>query len=90
MTREQKANVQTAIAEMADLAEFNNATANDETGVVRAVVAHYGFGFEAWFCVCCELADRAARRKGFKDQCDMAIQSPGFQSALAKSRKVAA
>lgn len=44
VTTEQKANVQTAIAEM---------------------------------------ADRKARRLGFNDQCDMAIQSPGFQAALA-------
>jgi hypothetical protein len=75
---------------MADEAERQNATPNDESGIVRAIVTAQGLGFNAWFCVCCELADRKAHRLGFKNQSDLALQSPGFQSALAKYKESAA
>ncbi len=74
--------VKQATAIMADEAERQNATPDDDSGVVRAIVIAQGFGFGAWFCVCCELADRKAQRLGFKDQCDMAVRSAKFQSAL--------
>lgn len=62
------------------------ATANDDNGIVRALVTQHGLGFNAWFCVCCEIADRNARADGFKDQCDRAAHSPGFIAALAVSK----
>lgn len=75
--------VQEAIRIMADEAECQGATPNDDNGVVREIVFAHGFSFEAWLCVCCELADRRARMKGFKDQIDQALQAPAFQEALA-------
>lgn len=78
--------VKDAIRVLTDEAKRQGADANDTSGAVRAIVNAYGFGFEAWFCVCCELADRSARRDGFVDQCDRAIKSPKFQAALAKHR----
>jgi hypothetical protein len=62
-----------AVAIMADAAEKQGADANDTTGVVRDIVSAHGLGVCAWFCVCCELADRAARREGFTDQFDRAM-----------------
>ena len=52
------------------------ADANDSTGVVRQVVEAHGLSFNAWFVVCCELADRYARCAGYRDQ---------FQRAAAKA-----
>lgn len=75
--------VKQAIRIMADAAETQGGTASDDNGVVHAIVTTHGFSFEAWLCVCCELADRGACRRGFKDQFDQAIQSPRFQEALA-------
>lgn len=68
---------------LADEAERLGADAGDDKGVVRRLVLAHGLSFFAWFCVCCELADRQARRAGFKDQFEMAAQSPKFQAALA-------
>lgn len=65
--------VNEAIKVLTDEAERLNADANDTTGVVRQLVMAHGFGFEAWFCVCCELADRSAQRQGFKNQVDRAF-----------------
>ena len=76
-----------AIQLMADAAEEQGADANDSTGVVRAIVTAHGLEFCAWLCVCCELADRAARREGFKDQVDRALKSPNFTNALARYRE---
>lgn len=76
--------VQQAITVLADEAERQGANADDTTGVVRALVLHHGLGFNAWFCVCCEVADRAARRQGYKNQADKAANSPGFLAALEK------
>jgi len=50
--------VEKAIKLMADAAEKGGADANDSTGLVRAIVTAHGLSFNAWFCVCCELADR--------------------------------
>jgi hypothetical protein len=61
-----------ALRIMTDEAEAQHADANDTNGAVRAVVTAHGFGFEAWFCVCCELADRSARRQGFRSEVDRA------------------
>ena len=60
--------IKEAIRLLTDEAQKQGADANDSTGVIRALVAAHGFGFEAWFCVCCELADRNAQKEGFKDQ----------------------
>lgn len=64
-----------AIAILADEAERQGADANDTNGTVRAIVTTHGLGFNAWFCVCCELADRAARRQGFKNEVDRAFMA---------------
>lgn len=57
---------------LADEAERQGATPDDAAGIVRALVLAHGLEFCAWFCVCCELADRAARREGYADQIDRA------------------
>jgi hypothetical protein len=75
--------VQEAIKVLADEAETLEADANDSKGIVRRLVLANGLGFNAWFCVCCELADRAAQRQGYKDQFDRALKQPGFEKALA-------
>lgn len=61
-----------ALCQLTDEAEQRGADANDSNGIVRAVVAQHGLSFYAWFCVCCELADRSAQREGFKNQADRA------------------
>ena len=76
---------------LADEAERLGADANDDNGIVRQLVTTHGLSFCAWFCVCCELADRKAQRQGFKDQADRAVQSPRFQAMLKEyhgNRKV--
>jgi hypothetical protein len=79
--------IEQAIQLMADAAEEQGADANDTTGVVRAIVTAHGLEFCAWLCVCCELADRSARREGFRDQNDRALKSPDFTAALARLRE---
>jgi hypothetical protein len=83
-TDKDEMDVQQAITLLTDEAERQGANANDTSGVVRALVLHHGLGFNPWFCVCCELGDRAARREGFKHQADKAAHSPGFLAALEK------
>jgi hypothetical protein len=74
---EMKHQIDIAVQEMATLAESHEATANDENGIVRAVVARYlpnrpDAQFSAWFLVCCELADREAKRAGYKNEVERA------------------
>ena len=64
--------VKEAVRRLADECEKFGGTASDDDGTVRYIVEHYGQGFGAWFCVCCELADRSAQREGFKNQGDRA------------------
>ena len=64
-------NVNEAIRIMADEAEEVGGTANDDSGAVRSIVERHGLSFNAWFCVCCELADRKAQRLGFRNQGEM-------------------
>lgn len=64
--------VKEAIRLMADEAERRGENANDDGGNVRAIVSAHGLSFNAWLCVCCELADRAAQKKGFRGQGEMA------------------
>jgi len=64
--------VQEAITALADEAEKQGAEANDDRGIVRALVTANGLSFNAWFCVCCELGDRAARAQGFTSAVAMA------------------
>jgi hypothetical protein len=47
---------------LADRAEELKADPNDSAGLVRQLVTANGLGFYTWFSVCCELAERAARR----------------------------
>lgn len=61
-------NEQLAVQLLADYAEELGATANDEDRKVRELVSDHGLGFNAWFCVCCELADRAAKRQGYSSE----------------------
>jgi hypothetical protein len=61
-------NVAEAIRLLTDEAERQGAEPNDDQGIVRALVASHSLGFGAWFCVCCELADRNAQRQGYRDQ----------------------
>ena len=69
---------QEAISLMTDEAERQNATPNDEAGIVREIVYANLPGrpdaqFNAWLCICCDLADRAAKRQGFKSEVDRAF-----------------
>lgn len=73
-----------AIKLLADKAQEMGATASDKDDKVRVLVLSNGLGFNAWFCVCCELADREARAQGWKDQFDRAAHSPKFKAALLK------
>lgn len=78
--------VNEAIKLLTDEAERLDADANDNKGIVRALVTAHGLSFNAWFCVCCELADRAAQREGYKNQADRAVNQPRFKKALADYR----
>jgi len=81
------ANIAEAIKIMADKAiALGETTGSDATGIVRAVVLANGLSFNAWFCVCCEIADRNAQAEGFKNQQDRAAKSPAFVAALAARR----
>jgi hypothetical protein len=80
-TPEQKQRIEKLIGALADSAEMRGASASDEDGVVRRLVESYGLDFLAWFCVCCELAERSARREGFKDQGERAAARMGARAA---------
>lgn len=69
--------VKKAIAAMADEAERHGADPNDDAGIVRTVVEKHGLGFNAWLCVCLELADREAQREGYRNQFDRAASHMG-------------
>ena len=64
--------VKDAVRLLTDEAERLGAEANDEQHVVRSLVLAHGLGFNAWFCVCCELAERSAKQNGFASECDRA------------------
>lgn len=73
-----------AIRLMTDEAERQGATANDEAQIVRAIVTTNLPGrpdaqFNAWLCICIDLADRNARRQGFTSEVHRAY-------AMAKSK----
>ncbi len=76
--------VQEATRVLTDEAERLGADANDDQGIVRELVTAHGLNFNAWFVVCCELADRKAQKEGHKDQADRAVNQPGFKAALAE------
>lgn len=76
-------NAHDAMILLADEAEKQGATADDRDNKVRPLVEAYGFGFNAWLCVCCELADRSARKEGFRDQVDRAF-ARAFAREVAK------
>ena len=61
-----------AVRLMADEAERRGENANDDGGNVWSIVSAHRLGFNAWLCVCCELANRSARREGFKSEADRA------------------
>lgn len=67
---------------MSDEAEKLGGNSNDENGAVRHVVTQHSLGFDAWFCVCCELANRSARSEGFKNSIDRAVK------AVTSKRKI--
>lgn len=56
----------TAIKILTDEAQKQGADSNDSKGIVRDLVTANGLGFNAWFCVCCELADRKAQSQGYE------------------------
>ncbi len=64
--------VQEATRLLTDEAERLGADANDDQGIVRSLVTAHGLSFNAWFVVCCELADRKAQREGYRNQSDHA------------------
>ena len=64
--------VKAIIQTLTDKAESLGADANDSQCIVRAIVTAHGLGFYAWFCVCCELAERKAKRMGFDGEVDRA------------------
>jgi hypothetical protein len=65
----------TLLKELVDRAETLGATANDEDGTVRRLVGEYGLGFNAWFCVCCDLANRAAQAEGYSSEVERAFEA---------------
>ena len=67
-----KPEIKALVSRMADAAEAMGADPDDGNGAVRALVTANGLGFDAWFCVCCEIADRAARKEGYKSSADRA------------------
>lgn len=64
--------VEEATKLLTDRAEELGADANDSTGVVRQLVTDHSLSFNAWFVICCELADRKAQKAGFTGQADRA------------------
>ena len=79
---------QEAIKVMADKAiELGETTGSDDTGIVRAIVAANGLSFNAWLCVCCEIADRNAQKEGFKNQSDRAGQHMQRSEAYINYRR---
>jgi hypothetical protein len=62
-----------AITLLTDEACRLGADANDTTGVVRQLIEAHGLSFYAWFCVCCEIADRKAKELGYKNEVDRAF-----------------
>lgn len=77
--------IKALISNLAQQAIENGADANDTTGVVRAMALSHGWGFDAWFCICCEIADVEARSLGYENAAHRA-----FQLAETKFRKKAA
>ena len=57
-----------ALAMMVDRAEELGATADDAGGLVRDLVEANSLGFNAWFCICVDLANRSAQREGYANQ----------------------
>jgi hypothetical protein len=57
--------VNEAIRILTDEAIRRGAECNDTNGIVRQLVGQHGLGFNTWFCVCCEIANRDAQTRGF-------------------------
>ncbi len=76
--------VDEAIQKLANEAERLGAECNDDAGLIRKLVAEQGLGFNAWFCVCCELADRDARRLGYKNAVEFAFKQAELGASLKK------
>ncbi len=87
MNKEQQVDVDRAIRIMADEAEKLNADSNDENQIIRQIVLRRGLGFNAWFCVCCEIADRQARKEGFKSSIDRAAKAASAAFKTMKEKK---
>jgi hypothetical protein len=69
-----------AIALMTDEAERQCADADDSNGIIRSIVAANLPGrpdaqFYAWFSICIEISDRAARKAGFTSAVAMAYRT---------------
>jgi hypothetical protein len=73
-----------AVRLLADEAERLGADANDNKGIVRELVTAHGLSFNAWFCVCCELADRSAQREGYWNQGERAASRMKISTGPAK------
>jgi hypothetical protein len=83
-------NIQALIEVMADKAiALGETTGSDDTGIVRAIVTANGLSFNAWLCVCCEIADRNAQAEGYKNQADRAGQRMAKKFNLGQSDKPA-
>lgn len=72
---------------LADEAERLGATPGDENGMVVNLMAPHRLSTLARFCVCCELADREARREGYADALDRVIER--FDRRMVQRRLVA-
>ena len=70
---------------MADEAERRGAECEDSAGIVQAIVDAHQLGFYAWFCVCCELANRAAIRRGFTSEAERAYTRAGERTTKPSS-----
>lgn len=75
-----------AIKALTDEAQRLGSDANDSKGIVRELVTRHGLGFNAWFVVCCEIADRNAQAKGFKNQGERAAHFIKSRSVLNADR----
>ena len=78
-----------AVNLMADRAENLGAESNDTQGIVRAIVTENlpdrpDAQFYAWFSICCELADRAARKQGYTSEVDRAYSVAKHNVAARK------
>jgi hypothetical protein len=91
--RREQMDARQAIEIMTEEAEKQGATPNDESGVVRAIVAANLPGrpdaqFYAWFSITCDLADRSAKREGYSSSVDRAYKIASAKIQIRNAAEV--